>query len=308
MSLHLDPARPAPEEVRSAGVAYLTKATRAITSAKDDHELGEGIHTARKQLKRARALLRLVRTSFEKTTYRHEIARCRDVGRLLSGPRDADVVAATAQRILEETPGPVPADAARIVLELGRERDGAWNDLLTDPTVIEDATGSLEDLAERAAGWTLADLDWATMGRGLARSYRRGRRAFKHARRDGNAEAFHETRKRTKDLWYQFDLVRDAWKPVLKGAAKGAEAVADRLGEIQDLVVVRSTLLEDPESPNGARVLLEGIDRRLDRMRAEALVAGGALYAEKPGAFEKRMLAYVTRVDARPSLMAASAA
>ena len=308
MSVHLDPRRPASDEVHRAGVAHLTKAIEALTAASDESALGEAVHVARKQLKRTRALLRLVRASFDGETYREEMALCRDVGRQFSAPRDAHVLVQTARTILDEAADPPRASVEPIVEELEARRDRIWRALSSEDAEFTAALGTLDGLAQRAEVWRFNDLDWAKMALGLSASYRKGRRAFRAAGRDGDPQMFHETRKRTKDLWYQFELVRDAWKPVLKGAAKGAEGVADLLGQIQDLEVLRSTILTHPlmeANPDGADLFVHEIERRLRRQRADALVAGAPLFAEKPGAFEARILAYVGPADVDPTLAVA---
>lgn len=55
------------------------------------------IHEARKDLKKARSLLRLARPCLPADAYRGENARLRDIARALAGTRDADVLAQTAE-------------------------------------------------------------------------------------------------------------------------------------------------------------------------------------------------------------------
>ena len=57
----------------------------------DRDELAGAIHGARKDLKKLRGLLRLIRAELGKKTFKAENRRYRDAGRLLSGSRDAEV-------------------------------------------------------------------------------------------------------------------------------------------------------------------------------------------------------------------------
>jgi len=70
----------------------------------------ESVHRMRKELKRARAGLRLLRDAVGKTAYAHENARLRDAARPLAPLRDADVLAATFGRRLNPARS-VPSEA-----------------------------------------------------------------------------------------------------------------------------------------------------------------------------------------------------
>ncbi|MBA2240994.1 MAG: CHAD domain-containing protein, partial [Solirubrobacterales bacterium] len=65
------------------------------TSASDDEATAEAVHEARKDLKKTRSVLRLVREGLERERYREQNARLRDAGRGLAGARDAEVKLAT---------------------------------------------------------------------------------------------------------------------------------------------------------------------------------------------------------------------
>ena len=65
----------------------------------------------------------------------------------------------------------------------------------------------LTDLAARlpAITFTVQGTQW--FERGLRRTYRSGRRAFREARAAPNVAAIHEWRKRVKDLWYEVQII-----------------------------------------------------------------------------------------------------
>ena len=107
--------------------------------------------------------------------------------------------------------------------------------------------------------------------------------------------AFHDWRKRVKDLYYQMQIFRNSWPPVLNHLCKQFEKLGDLLGQEHDLRVIRETLL----SPHPAQIppeLLQSflglLQRRAFELQAEAQAIGRRIYAEKSKAFVRRIKVY----------------
>lgn len=255
-------------------------------------DVAGAVHDARKDLKKLRSLLRLVRADLGKERYRAERSRYRDVARLLSGPRDAEVKLEALTGLRERYPDEAPAaDGLQRALEDDRER------IAGDQAA--DLAQRLEQAAETiAAGgadvdaWEFASFDFELFRAGLERSYRRGRDAFRALGGDPSDEAVHEWRKRVKDLWYQLRLLRPVWPAGMKGAIGAADELADLLGDHHDLAL----LIEDASaraSGGPADDTLIGLARRRQRELLErALPLAERLYAEKPKRFADRVAAY----------------
>ena len=107
--------------------------------------------------------------------------------------------------------------------------------------------------------------------------------------------AFHEWRKRVKDLGYQMQTLRDLWPPVLKRLRSELDKLGDLLGKEPDLTVVRNALLKRAESgirKDDLRALLGLVEQREFELQAEAQTIGRRVYAEKPRGFVRRMRVY----------------
>ncbi len=117
------------------------------------------------------------------------------------------------------------------------------------------------------------------------RSYRRGRKAMKAVPSDPGVERVHEWRKRTKDLWYQLRILREAWPEVIEATADELHELSDLLGDHHDLAVLvedvreRSELFADREV---VAALLSGAADRQKVLLDSAIERGERLYAEKP--------------------------
>jgi CHAD domain-containing protein len=238
----------------------------------------DAVHTARKDMKKLRALLRLVRGEIGDKVYRRETTAFRDAGRELAGLRDADVMLATLEslELPEKQAGPL-----RQALEAHRIRTAAGG----REQAAGGAAAILTSARGRVADWPLDTDGFAAFEEGLERIYRQGRRNMRAARKEPTAENLHEWRKRTKDLWYHFALLEEAWPPVMEALADEAHELSDRLGDDHDLDV----LLEWARNHADAGPLVAAVDERRLRLQADAFDYGTRLYADKPGVFVGRI-------------------
>ena len=256
-------------------------------------EPGRTVHETRKDMKKLRSLLRLVREGLGERTYRIESDRYRDAARLLSGPRDAEVKLKTLTDLLERHPDEAPAAGAlRAILEQEREqlaRSDQGSDL---PRQIEQAAEVIAVGGAEIDRWELAGEGFELVGAGLKRAYGRGRRGLRTLRKDPSDEAVHEWRKRVKDLWYHLRILRNTWPAPLEAAAAEAHKLSDLLGDHHDLAV----LVEDAikRAPDGAETeALTRLARGRQRELLDAAIPiGERLYAEKPEQFQRRVKIY----------------
>jgi CHAD domain-containing protein len=255
-------------------------------------DLGAAIHETRKDLKKLRSLLRLVRDGLGNERYRSENRRYRDAAGLLSGARDAEVKLSTLTGLRERYPAEMPT-TDRLKRALGDEGERlAGGQAAVVERRIEQAADAIAAGAAEIARWELAGGDFELLRDGLERSYRRGRDGLAALGDDPSDEAVHEWRKRVKDHWYHLRLLRDAWPATVKGAADAADELADLLGEHHDLaVLIADAGAPVPGDPDLA-ILTILARRRQRELLEQALPLGERLYAEKPKQLSKRLAAY----------------
>jgi CYTH domain-containing protein/CHAD domain-containing protein len=277
--------------LRRVGLGRTEKALERLDGAAGEGLAG-AIHGARKDLKKLRSLLRLVREELGKKAFRAENRRYRDAGRLLSGSRDAEVKLETLLGLRHRF-GDLPADAAALwegMLETERDTLAA--------AMRDDSGGQIAEAREAiAAGrdeigrWSLRSDSWALVESGLSRSYREGRRALKRAEADPSAKNVHEWRKGAKDLWYQLRIVRDAWPSLLGAMIDQIHELTELLGEHHDLAVLGADL--DTRDALGDRGAFDtAIEKRQQELLDAAVAIGRRLYAERPKAFRRRIKRY----------------
>jgi CHAD domain-containing protein len=284
------------EEDAAAGIRRIAagRADKALErlGGANRGELAGAVHGARKDLKKLRGLLRLVRGELGKETFKAEDRLYRDAGRALSGSRDAEVKLETLLALRHRC-GDLPAEAARRWegrLETERDELGAL--------VVGAAEGHIDQAAEAIeAGrdsirhWSLETGSWKLVGSGLTRTYRQGREEMGRTLADPSTENVHQWRKRVKDLWYQLRILREAWPGPLGETVAQAHELTELLGDHHDLAVLAADLRA--RTGLGDRAPFEAaIEQRQGELLAAALEIGRRLYAEKPKAFRRRLKRY----------------
>lgn len=284
----------AAEGVRRAIAGRLDKAAGRLREASeagaDGDALAEAIHSVRKDLKKARAGLRLVRDELGEKTFKRENGALRDAARTLSASRDAEVKVATLDALAEGDGDVPPAAIARWREALVTDRDRIVGG---ESAGIPEAVAAIEAVAARAPDWKLRADGWKLLSPGLDTAYRDGREAFAALAGEPSFEDVHELRKRGKDLWYQLRLLRDAWRPVLEPTAEEVHDFTDMLGDHHDLAVLCTDLVGREEiDPVHRETLRTLIEARQASLLDQARAAGERIYAEKPKAFLRRIRAY----------------
>ena len=262
----------------------------------DEAESGDfatSVHESRKDLKKLRAVLRLARRRLGEDLYRAENRRYRDAGRLLSAGRDAEVKLETLDSLAERFGEEFPAEGVsgwREVLVLERKVTAR---VAKGDGIVAEARSEIAAGRELILALPLKGSSWGLVGPGLARSYRRGRRAMRRLLDEPSRELVHEWRKRAKDLWYQLRILRGAWPAVLGEAAEEAHRLTELLGDHHDLTVLSEDAARRPGLLGRAEPGLQAlIARRQEELLEEAVALGRRLYAEKPDAFGARFKAY----------------
>jgi CHAD domain-containing protein len=264
-----------------------------------DEDVAGAIHEARKDLKKARAVLRLARHRIGDDVYLRENTRLRDAARALAGSRDAEAKVGTIEALEERFGDELPGGMTALKRDLETERD-ALATAGADPgsdlrTAARQASEGIRTARESIDSWSFSKTGWKLVGPGIERGYRRGRNRFRDVRRDPTPENIHEWRKRVKDLWYELRLLRDSWPAVLGEMADEAHELSDLLGDHHDLTVLaedlrrRDEFADDGDETVGMMSVIEG---RQEELLEAAVPVGERLYAESPKAFENRMHAY----------------
>ena len=241
-------------------------------SGRAGNDTATAVHEARKDLKKLRALVRLVQADSRWNT------RFRDTARRLAGRRDADVLLETLDDLVKS--GEVPKKAVRgLRKELAHEagREAETSEIAMAQAELTLARAEVDALAPETDSFK-------ALRPGLQKIYGDGRAAYRVARKNPSTESLHEWRKRVKDLWYSATILRSAWPAMMSELAAEAHVLSDLLGEDHDLA-----MLAQRATGKKRKELRRAIAKRRARLRKRALKIGKRLYAEKPKGFSRRI-------------------
>ncbi len=249
------------------------------------------IHDTRKRIKKMRALARLIRKVLG-DRFDEDNALLRDAGRELSAARDAQVLIETLDK-LTSADSAAASEAAPVRQALARRLELIQRDVQLNGA-REQVRRALETGLDHVNDWPVKQLGVGSMRQAIKRTYKRGRRAMAAADAARDEPTMHQWRKRAKDLWYTVRLMEYAWKPVLRGLEQELDRLADLLGEEHDLAVLTATLRDADlgVAPESTTQLNASAERRCQQLQDEAFAIGRRVYAEKPGAFADRLVAY----------------
>lgn len=257
--------------------------------------LEEAVHEARRCLKRARSVLRLVKFAIP-NTYARENARLRDVGRSLSELRDSHALIQTLEDLEEHGKKWQRSGARKPEFQQAHaflESRGQQIAKAMDEGGMKNSIAQLETALTHIARLSFAKVDWQGIQKSLYRSVKRGVRAFAAAEDDGEAEKFHEWRKRAKDLRYQLSLFAEL-RPDLEQYSHSAKDLEQHLGDDHNLAVLTGLLTQVQDSDGDLHLLENEISGRQSALRDKARKIGRHLYGEKRKVWKHRLAAIAT--------------
>jgi CHAD domain-containing protein len=256
----------------------------------DRRKVDEAVHSARKRLKRVRAVARLVREELGDDVYQRENTAFRDAGRTLSEARDAAVLVQTLESLKARVE---PAAFAAARKALVARRRAIHQRVIEQGHGLEGVSKAVDEARERVSKWQIDRDGWKALRPGLRRIYGDGRQAFKLAGRGAHEEVFHEWRKQVKHLWHQLEVVEPVWPEVIKALGDECHELADLLGKEHDLAVLREVLEKEAlVAPEDAKSVAEAVEQSRTELQQQALSLGRRVFAEKPKAFVRRIGKY----------------
>lgn len=280
----------------------------AIAVAKGDAKINDTpVHEMRKHLKKARAAFRLVRKEIGRGLFREQDRALRDVGRLTSEIRDAEVRLQTVRQLqgIRRNNGRNSYGKLEAILVLELE-----NFLAAFAEWQTQAVPILEQARSAIDHWTLDQFASRQLCRAVQASYKQARNALTTAAATPTAENFHAFRTKAKRLGYQLRILRPINPLVLKALSDDVRSLGDLLGRAHDLNFLGARLRGENGKSKWQREgqrLLGMIELGQTDLQRSAEELAGHFFAERPSDFGARLASWLKEWESKSSHSVAEA-
>jgi CHAD domain-containing protein len=250
------------------------------------------IHSARKSIRKARAVWRLLQQALPRATYRYLNKQLRAAGQPLGAARDAAILVVTLDRLLKTRGGAAAASTVKVFRRaLVQSRNTVKHDVMAAPTGLALTRRTLGSAHQRIEDCSLEKRGWSVLGKGMRRVYGRGRRMYRRARSDRCAAHLHGWRKQVKYLHHELAYLRPLWRGPIRKLADATDELSERLGVDHDLAILRAQVITHNRTFSSAAQqaeIIAAIEREREHLQSAAFMLGARIYAQKPADFSTR--------------------
>jgi CHAD domain-containing protein len=270
--------------VRAIASNILLQARAAITDPERSSQ--EAVHAFRRAIKEWRSLMRLL-APFIAGADRWRV-EARDHARSLAHARDGQAALMALDNLIDHGTVLSARSSATIRARIEALRSNEERAVLT-PALRDSIAAWLDAALAAVADWPLDPFDFDAIAAQLTVGYRNARRHVPNDWMTASAEELHDLRQRVVDHRYQMELIEPLWPRFGRMWTKEAERLRGRLGQCQDLEVLRR--LTGPHQPLAhwrSRLAPACAERSAELAQRAARIAH-RLFAEKPKAFRRRL-------------------
>ena len=283
-SRHLvSPFRPARQLRRIFG-EQVSDATAALTAPSPK---GDPIHLARKNIKRARATLRLLRGAIGEDAFVLADATLRAAAHAIGPLRDRDVLLQTIEKVIDWSEQSHERHRSNLLKTLSA-RDGTKSHAPAES--IASAAASLDSAAAQANDWYIAD-SWYSLIDATKAIYRRAQKASRRTAEDRDEQALHALRRKTQCLRHALEAIALEPSRIIERLTLDLSVLSDLLGEDHDLAALEAALEPQARGHDAVDVqaLLAVIDERRLSLQRRALKQARDIYECRPKRFAARL-------------------
>jgi CHAD domain-containing protein len=279
------------ENLRRICRKQIEGAIAIATGTQEPHDTP--VHETRKHLKKARAALRLVRKEIGRGLFRQQDHCLRDVARMISEIRDAEVRLQTVRQLQGITHRRGRAAYSKLEAMLTLELE---NFMAAFAEWQTQAVPMLEQAQATIDHWPLDHFNCKQFCSAVQASYKSAREALATAKTDRTTENFHKFRTRAKVLWHQLRILRPVNPMVVKNLGDDLRSLGDLLGRAHDLSFLGERLRREhgkSEWQHEGHKLLAVIEISQGDLQRGAAELAERFFAERPRDFGSRVASWL---------------
>jgi len=256
------------------------KGAKNVIRALDGPDDLPGIHQARKEIKRLRAVLRLLRPEINDRDCRRVTRPLQKAAKLLGPPRDARVLLETLNELSRRFADALP-QRSLAVLEATLAENCAAAHAAFDRNEAARRVCRLLKKSQKRMRKIKLKRSWRSLELGIGKSFGNSRAAFETAYTEQSPENFHQWRKRIQEVRNQIELL-DSRKETSLG--EDLKYLSHTLGLDHDIFMLRH-FFESHYSTKAQKTKIRPLDQSLrpyeEKLRQSVLARGTTFYEKQ---------------------------
>ena len=264
--------------------------------SKGNGSFNDDVHDTRKNFKKIRTVLRLVRSNLGIESFKSENFFYRDAGRKLSDLRDSKVLINTFDKLIKNSEFDATGYDFSIFKNFLLEKHKSISIAKNKKSVLIHSISTDLILARsRVFDWTFTGDDFVIIKKDLKRIYRQGQNMMYAVFNESIKENVHEWRKRAKDLWHSVRILNNIWPEIMNPLASHLEKLSDSLGAANDLFLLKEKIISNESKLNDdahSKELINFIDKKIIDSLRDARYIGRKIYSENSKYFVGRIQNY----------------
>ena len=264
--------------------------------AKGNGSFNEDVHETRKNFKKIRTVLRLIKTSIGNQNFKLENSFYAGSGRVLSDLRDSTVLISTFDKLLKKSELEMSSfdfsifrnfliEKHKNISASKSKKSEVINSLSTDLLLARSRVFDLEITGD----------SFKLIKNNLRRIYEQGQQCMYAVFSEPIKANVHEWRKRVKDLWYSMRILSNIWPEIMSPLVILLGRLSDLLGDTNDLFLLKERIIANQskfKDDQHTKELITFIDRRIIDLLREARSIARKVYSEDSKYFVGRMQNY----------------
>jgi len=264
--------------------------------AKGNGSFNEDVHVTRKNFKKTRTILRMIKSDIGIETFKRENSFYAESGRTLSDLRDSTVLIYTFNKLIKKsdlkTSGFDFSIFRNFLIEKHNNISASKH---KKSEVINSLSTELILARSRVFDWGISGDSFKIIKKDLRRIYEQGQIQMYAVLNEAIKQNVHEWRKRVKDLWYSMRILSNIWPEIMNPLVNLLRKLSDTLGDTNDLYLLKEEIISNQnkfKDDQHTNELINIIDKRIVALIKEARFIGRKIYSEESKYFVGRMQNY----------------
>jgi CHAD domain-containing protein len=235
-------------------------------------------HMARKTLKSYRAFVKLLKNCPGVSSYKEANYLLRDLGKEFSDMRDSHV----REMLMTELNRSLQSSLLKELIEKNNiEKEVKENVLLSEPNHFEELSRTIKESSVLNELLDQSEIQKSCIDDGIRAAFQKSASAYSECSNLQSEEAFHEWRKRLKDLLNQIKLFRSEEQLLSDERFTNIDELCEEMGMLNDMSMLKEWIEEIGSTRKENSGIISFLEKKI-RGFQQRLMAAGDQYYQNP--------------------------